>query len=324
MTDAVETMMYNQKPPWHGLGIYVGDEPLLSKDAIIKAGLDWEVEKQEIYASQDKIHSQIIPTHKAVVRTADQQILGIVGNRYQPIQNLEAFDFMDSLVEDGDMRYHTAGSLYGGQKIWLLGKISETEILPQDKIDHYLFLYNSHDGSSSLRVVFTTIRVVCANTAQVALRQAAGEGVKVRHTKNLREKIQQAKGVLGIAHKGFQDFDAWAKGAVRTQLTANQWNKVLEKVVPMPPPHLITKKAETMRQNVRDNISQLYYDGTGQDIPGVAGTGWAAYNAVVEYSNYQRKARGGDHQAKRFEASLFGGGNKMIQRTMREVSRIAA
>lgn len=324
MPAEIETLFYTKEPPWHGLGTYVGDNPILSKEAIIKAGLDWTVEKQELYASQDQVNSQLVPSHKAIVRTSDQSILGVVGNRYMPVQNIEAFDFMDSLVEEGQMRYHTAGSLHGGQKIWLLGKIGDLEVVPQDKLDHYLFLYNSHDGSSALRVLFTTVRVVCANTAQIALQQNVGEGIRVHHTKNIKEKIQQAKHILGIAQRGFNEFNTWATGAVKTQLTANQWNELLEKVVPMPPAHLKTKRVETTRQNIRDEISKLYYDGTGQDIPGVAGTGWAAYNAIVEYSNYYRRTRGGNQQMKRFEGSLFGGSNKMIQKTMTEISRLAA
>ncbi len=323
MTEAVETTVYTQDPPWEGLGTYVGDEQMDSRTAIIKAGLNWEVEKQDIYASQDQIHSQVIPSHKAVVRTSDQHILGVVGNRYHPIQNLEAFDFMDSLVDSGQMKYHTAGSMRDGQKIWLLGKVGDIEVIPQDKLDHYLFLYNAHDGSSSLRVVFTTIRVICANMAPAILRQTKGEGVQIRHTKNLKDKIEQARDILGFGVQKFDEFNAWAKGAVNTQLTANQWDTMLQKIVPDVPPHLATKKVETMRQNVRNDISELYYDGTGQDIPGVAGTGWAAYNAVVEYANYHRKARGGNQQERRFESSVLGDSSRLIKRAVAEISKAA-
>lgn len=319
----IETAEYTQAPPWEGLGTYVGRDTIDSKTAIVKAGLDWKVETQNIYASEDGIHSQVIPTHQAIVRTSDQRVLGVVGNRFVPVQNKEAFDFMDGLVESGQMRYHTVGSTGNGQRVWMLGKISDTEILPQDKLDHYLFLYNAHDGSSSLKVVFTTIRVVCINMAQAAFNQAKGNGIYLRHTLSLKDKMQQAKEVLGLAEHTFDKFNIWAKEATNKQLSANKWNTMLEKIVPMPPSHLVTPKVETMRQKVRDDISKLYYEGTGQDIPGVAGTGWAAYNAVVEYSNYHRRTRGENQQEKRFVASMFGGSHALIQRTMQEVSKAA-
>lgn len=323
MTNLIETNVYEQEPPWSSIGTYVGEELLDSKSAIIKAGLDWKVEKQNLYASPDQIHSQEVQSHKAIVRTTDQHVLGVVGNQFIPVQNLEAFDFMDSLVESGQMKYHTVGSVGDGEKVWMLGKVSESEILPKDKLDHYLFLFNAHNGTSSLRVVFTTIRVICANMAQAAFNQHRGSGVQLRHTKNLKDKVEQAKEVLGLAKKKFEKFDEWARLAAKTQLSANQWNEILENIIPMPPKEERTQRLETRRQNVRNTINQLYYDGIGQDIQGVAGTGWAAYNAVVEYSNYHRATRGDNPQERRFMGSMFGESHNLIQRTMQEISKAA-
>jgi phage/plasmid-like protein (TIGR03299 family) len=323
MSAEVETMMYAKDTPWHGLGVYVGDEDVDSKTAIIKAGLDWQVEKQPLYASRDQINSQVVDSHKAVVRTSDQKVLGVVGNRYHPLQNIEAFTFMDSLVEEGRMKYHTAGSLRGGQKIWLLGKVSNSEIVPGDQVDNYIFLHNTHDGTSSLRVLFTNVRVVCANTAQAALQEGQGEGMKIRHTINIKDRMRQAQEILGFAKTNFHNFNTWAKSAARTQLSANQWDSIVERIIPLPPIDKVTNKVTTMRQNIRDQITELYYNGTGQDIPGVAGTGWAAYNAVVEYANYYKKARSQNQQEKRFEASLFGSSAQLIQKAVTEISKAA-
>ena len=323
MSAEIETMMYVKDTPWHGLGVYVGDENIDSKTAIIKAGLNWEVEKQRLYTSPDGINSQEVDTNKAIVRVSDQKVLGIVGNRYHPIQNLESFEFMDSLVESGQMKYHTAGSLRGGQQVWLLGKISDTEIVPGDKIDHYLFLHNTHDGSSSLRVLFTTTRVVCANTAQIALQKGQNQGLRVMHTKNIKHKIEQAKHILEIGQIEVNNFNTWAKKAVNTQLSANKWLDIVNNIIPMPPLDKRTKQIETARQNIRNEITHLYYEGAGQDIQGVAGTAWAGYNAVVEYANFYKKARGTNQQEKRFIGSLFGGTSKLIEKTVLELSKAA-
>jgi len=323
MSAEIETMLYVQDTPWHGLGTYVGDENVDSKTAIIKAGLDWSVEKQRLYTSPDQINSQEIPTHKAIVRSSDQRVLGVVGNRYHPIQNLESFEFMDSLVDEGKMKYHTAGSLGEGQRIWLLGKISDVEIVPRDKLDHYLFLYNTHDGSSSLRVLFTTTRVVCANTAQVALSDGKTQGIRVRHTKNLFERLEQAQEILGLANTKFDSFNSWARQAAGTRLSGNDWNDMVQQLIPLPALDKQTKKVITIRQKTRDELTELYYNGVGQDIPGVAGTGWAAYNAVVEYSNYFKKARGTNQQERRFESTLLGGSATLINRAMNLISQAA-
>jgi len=154
----VDTFMYTGDTPWRSSGTYVGDEPISSRQAIVKAGLDWSVELKPIYTKgKDGIYDKVV-TNQAVIRTTDERVLGIVGMRYTPVQNYEAFEFMDSLVGEELMQYHTAGSFREGQRIWLLGQVGSEYILPEDRIDQFLFLYNSHDGSASLRCMFVNIR----------------------------------------------------------------------------------------------------------------------------------------------------------------------
>ena len=115
MPSEVETMFSARKPAWHGLGVMTPDA-LTSSDAIIKAGLDWTVSTKEL----ETIDGIDVPNYFATVRDTDSSVLGVVGNRYTPIQNLECFDFLDTVVDDSDAKYETAGSLYEGRVVWLL------------------------------------------------------------------------------------------------------------------------------------------------------------------------------------------------------------
>lgn len=323
---ATETLMYTGgRSPWGGAGIYVGDDNVDSKTAIIKAGLDWEVKQQRLFTSPDGIDVQEIPDHKAIVRSDNKKTLGIVGSRYQAIQNKEAFEFMDSLVDKGQMRYHTAGSLRNGQRIWLLGKIGDSEIVPKDKIDHYLLLYNTHDGSNALRVLFTTIRLICTNIAQTVLSQGDKSGLHVRHTKSMKDRMAQANEILGFSQQKAENFKNFAYKASNLKLTTTMWDEFTKVLIPDPPSDIdVSKRLITIRESTREQLTDLYHNGIGQNIPGVAGTGWAAYNAVVEYSNYFRGTRGENKQQKRFESSIFGGSAKMINKAVKEITRIAA
>jgi hypothetical protein len=56
----------------------------------------------------------------AMVRKDTGGHLGTVGKRYSAIQNAQAFDFLDGVLGEFGARYETAGSLYGGQKVWML------------------------------------------------------------------------------------------------------------------------------------------------------------------------------------------------------------
>lgn len=324
MSHEIESIAYVGETPWHGLGVYCGEEPMTSKEAIKAASLDWEVEKRPLWTADSEGKPTLeVETHMAVVRKTDDQKLGIVGANYVPVQNLDSFEFTDALVDEGLMRYHTAGSLRGGQRIWLLGKIGSSDILPKDTLDRYLLLWNTHDGSGALRVLFTNVRVVCANTARVALSQGKGEGVYLRHTTNIKNRLEKAKEVLGLANKEFDKFVEFAQALSRLKMNAASFDKFAEFLIPDNP----EAESNTRAENSRLELANLFTDGRGQNIPGVRGTGWAAYSAVVEFANYFRSSRGGDAaQERRFESSLFGSGDQLIQKSvgfLQKVSRAA-
>jgi phage/plasmid-like protein (TIGR03299 family) len=296
----------------------VGDENIDSKTAIIKAGLNWTVSKRNLYAADASGKPSSIPvdSNKAIVRDTDNTVLGVVGHVYTPVQNLEAFNFMDALVEDGDLRYHTAGSLRSGQRIWLLAQFGRSEVVPKDVVDKFLFLWNTHDGSGKLRCLFTNTRVVCANTARSALMEGAGEGFSFKHTTNVKNRIEEAREVLGLARQESKLFDERAKGWAKMKMPVKKWELFSEKLIPNPEDEEVSK---TRAENARSQLTHLFHNGVGQDIPGVRGTGWAAYNAVVEYANFFRSARSQDI---RFETSLTGIGDNLIQQGVRLLNQM--
>lgn len=149
MSACVETMFYVREKPWHGLGVQVMDAPT-SYDALILAGLDWQVEQYSVYTSA----GDRIPGYKVNTRSTDHAPLGIVTDRYQVVQNSDAFKFTDDLLGEG-VTYETAGSLQGGRKVWLLARMPEKYIIAGDEIAPYLVVLNSHDGSSGVKVAMT-------------------------------------------------------------------------------------------------------------------------------------------------------------------------
>src|SRR5262249_53947643 len=137
----------------------------------------------------------VVPKTRAVVRYDSQTCLAVVSDRYMPVQNTQAFGLLDAIVADGGLRYHTAGALGQGEKVFLLAKLPGHLRVKttDDVVEKYLLLSNSHDGSSALRVLFTPVRVVCQNTLSMALRQGNGQGVSIRHNGDLAGKIRDAQ-----------------------------------------------------------------------------------------------------------------------------------
>ena len=143
--DGINEMFYCGEEPWHGLGTKVG-HVLTAEEAIKAAHLDWTVEKREIYFKEE-IDVFKSANAFATVRTDINLPLGIVSKNYKPIQNLEAFNFMDTLTMTKEAKYHTAGALFSGERVWILTKLPEQiVVLDEDVVDRYLLLVNNHDG----------------------------------------------------------------------------------------------------------------------------------------------------------------------------------
>lgn len=176
MAANIETMFYTRTAPWHNMGTRV-DEALTSKDALIYAGLDWQVLQEPVYTSA----GELVSGYKVNVRDIDRNILGVVSDRYKIVQNEEAFSFTDALLGEG-VKYETAGSIANGKIVWMLAKMPQRYIISGDAIEPYLVFSNTHDGSGAIRVAMTPIRVVCQNTLNLALR-GAQRSWSARHTR---------------------------------------------------------------------------------------------------------------------------------------------
>jgi phage/plasmid-like protein (TIGR03299 family) len=312
-------IMYVGDVPWHGLGQRL-ESPASAHEAISAAGLDYDVTLADL-ATNDGIS---VPMKKAVVRTDTRDVLGVVGDRYQPIQNRECFAFLDAVVADGGLRYHTAGALRKGERIWLLAKLPGSIRVrsSEDVTEKFLLLSNSHDGTSCLRVFFTSIRVVCANTLAVADHQGLGEGISIRHQGNLVSKIRQAREVLGIAARYFDDLDGHFDLMARHRPTYTQVSGYFKALVPDP-----GEGNPSRAQNVRGELFRLFESGKGQDIPEIKSSTWAAFNAVTEYVDHFRPTRAKTdfgRAANRLESAWFGSGSRLKQQAFQLALEMAA
>lgn len=305
MSHEIETMFYhNVEAPWHGLGVPL-NEPATAAEAILAAGLDWQVKTVPLLADLGDGMTCHCPDTQAVVRDSDLSILGTVGNRFQPIQNDEAFEFFDSAVGEGQAIYETAGSLKGGRRVWILAKLPSTiRVAGDDIVDQYLLLSNSHDGTSSCRVLFTPVRVVCQNTLGAALRNGKGSGCSIRHSGNIKEKVRQAQETLGLATTYFNEFEEISQLlASKPIISKKQLETYVDLVLETP------KKPSTRLLNKRNDIL-VRFESPANLVPSTRHTFWSAWQAVTEHADHRK------HDDKALESTWFGSGQKLKEKAL--------
>ena len=315
MSHEVEKMMYVGDVPWHKLGTRFMTAPSLD-EAIIAAGLNWEVEKVALQT----LAGLDVPA-MAIQRKTDSRILGVVGKEWNPLQNSKAFDFFKPFVDEKQAEINTAGSLRNGQRVFVLAKIKRDpmEIVKGDAVEKYILLSNSHDGSQAVRVGFTPIRVVCANTLAMAIGAGGSQLIRLRHTKNLHESLESVQEVMDAANSRFEATAEQYRAMAKMDINSEDLAKFVKVVFGKP-----AKKDETEEQSettteefeggerVLGKIIPLFEAGRGNDLLGVKGTLWGAYNAITEYIQYER----GTDQGTRLDQTWFGQGAVLNRKAM--------
>lgn len=336
MSHYFESGFFVREKAWHGLGTVLQDAPS-TRDAFIAAGLDWSVDLMPLYANVPG-GQQLCEEHQAVVRMRHQRdgsiasdVLAVVGNRYKPLQNLDAFRWFDPLVADRDVSLEAAGSVKGGRHVWVLAKVNaKPEHVgrnAQDIVTPYLLLSNSHDGTRSITVAFTPIRVVCWNTLSAANRAADARGSnarKVRHTRHAEHTLQGIRETINLS---VRDFSAkallWREMGKRTfsgMTEAMRVTKDYTRAVFGEPTEVAKArrdKAELPEVRAERQMWDLFQAGPGASSAGQ--TPFGLYMAATHYLDHHR----GHNADTRLATTWFSQGEQIRNRAESEAMALA-
>jgi phage/plasmid-like protein (TIGR03299 family) len=300
-----------REPAWHGLGTVFQEEVTTSKMLELAHLDNWNVRLEDVAIpdgfESDKTYSFVTRTNPFIENQND--VLGIVGERYKVLQNEDLFSFGDNIL-DGGGRWETAGSIRGGRVVFgAMALERETVLDPNgvgDKINTYLLINTSHDGSVAIQASITPVRVVCANTLNLALsatrgKNATKQSFKIRHTQTAEGKIAVARETLGLANKYMDEFDKMASAMIQTEITKAQFDQIVELAYPTPKDE--TKKASMTKHNSKIDLLQGIYVGDYNNT--ISGTAWGAFNALTERLDWYRSGRKGTNESILASASGF-------------------
>jgi len=284
---------------WHQLGTIVSEAQTI-QDALELAGLNYTVFKTNDPLSfrhwngVDATVQVSIPSAYGTYRIwPDGRIngLGAVGSNYMVMQTHEAAELVEAITDQNNQAiWETGGSIRSGKQFFMTIKLGDEFTFEGsgDKIDTYMVVASSHDGTMPLTVYITRTRVVCANTLTWSL-QGAKTSYRVKHTTNSRARVTDAREAIGLAWDGQDAFAKEIDRLMHTTLTTEQADKVIEKLLPFDKekdkPGLIT-----VRTAKREQIADLYF---GSPTVGEwSGTAYGMWNAVSEYEQWLAPSRG--------------------------------
>lgn len=276
---------------WHRLGTVTKDAMTAQQALELALLTDWDVRKVALRTqsmiSNEGVTTLDVPDQFATVRTnpvtGTPDVLGVVGRKYQPIQNEEHTDLLNALVDESGAHFETAGSLKGGREVFVTMKMPQhMNIGGVDTVDLYLAALNSHDGSSAFRFLATPVRIVCANTQAAALRSARST-FSVRHTRGASAAITQARQALGLTFKYQEAFELEAEQMIQQTLTDAAFMGVMNRLFPAP---ATDAPASTQRRHTEqiNELERLFTDANTNAT--IRGTRWAGYQAVTEYIDH--------------------------------------
>lgn len=290
---------------------------MTSAEAIKLAGLDWGVHLETLSLPDGRTSS-----HRAVVRDTDKRILGdAVGPIWNPLQNVDLGNWFDPFVEAGLATFERAGTTRNGERVWILAKLTSgpSEIVKGDIVDKYVLLANGHDGVLGARGGLTGIRPVCENTLAAALKQASHFSIQ-HHAKvkfeltAMREKMQEIDAEFNLTAKQFQHL-------ARKSLKANDFKKYIKKIF-VPTSQFLVEEIDELDDAMLESkkgektlvtLERLLEEGKGNDIKGVRGTWWGAYNAVTDFLSHER----GEDAERRLDHVWFGPGSNTNRKALK-------
>ncbi|PZU29896.1 MAG: hypothetical protein DI584_01555 [Stenotrophomonas sp.] len=305
----VETMAYAGQVPWHGIGSQLapGQSIEVWRE---RAGMNWSLEEAEVrFAAdaEDQYPVRAFPGQKVLYRSDTKRPLAVVSKRYQVVQPQEILEFYRDLTRYSGFELETAGVLRGGRKFWALARTGQGVALKgQDQVNGYLLLATACDGTLATTAQFTSVRVVCNNTLQIAVGDRTG-AIKVPHRSAF--DADRVKSQLGIAVEGWHGFVERMRILCETSVDPDSVDGVLRNLLTYP---AAQHGKVIVNEQAVAKVRALYGgEGRGSSLRTSKGTAFGLLNSITEFVDHHRRAQSTEN---RLDAAWFGQGALLKQK----------
>lgn len=282
--------LYTTAPAWHQLGNVVPGGTSDIERVLRLGGIDFDVAKAPVrYRTEPGGPDWLAPDHYVTFRNDTGAPLGVVGSRYEILQNIEAFEFLQDLADSHNVTWESAGALHDGRRVFVCMRLPDTIHIDEagisDEIAPFIVISNSHDGSSIVRIVVTPWRPVCGNTERFAVRDAVTSW-GVRHTRNARERVVEARRSLQLSANYFDTFAREEQVLAEATIAITEFEELVATLW-MPPATDASKRVRDRHETRQTVLRELWRANSEQ----VGQTAYAAERAITQYCDWHTGIR---------------------------------
>jgi phage/plasmid-like protein (TIGR03299 family) len=287
-----------------------------ASEAARQAGLDWNVMLADMEAIVSSPVSEFetvtdhypVPKRQAVIKLGKDntnEVIGVVGDKYKIVQNMEVFSALDTLVDSGDARYTAAGEYNNGANIWMVMELPTGVQVANDPHAAFLLVQSSHDGSCAVRIRPIIERLFCMNQINRIIKGKHRNDYTyvMKHTTNSELSVQDIRNITQLTYDSIQQYEVVADTLLGRKVDDRQVRNIFKSVWALPsevedaPDHLLSqgqRRQRTIALNGRDSAWNIYSQSPTQE--NIRGTAFGAWQAVIEHADHYASG-GADRRA---------------------------
>ena len=261
-----------------------------------QASLDWNVLACPVSVTLPDGSVREVPNRKVLVRDDNLAQVGVVGGRYEIVQNSVITNLVAPLVSEGLLEVTNQGYIGAGSKVFVQAQMIEEYEIAGETHRAMLTFLNSHDGTSPLAAGVTDTRVVCQNTFAMAMEDMS---TRLQHKLGVNDQALKITETLDFVNERMRRYAEAAEVLSSTKATVGQVDRIILEAYGK-------SEGETVRN--RDEIVSRFFAGRGNE----GATLWDAFNAITEFNTHAS----GKTAAARFGYANFGTGASVARRAI--------
>lgn len=296
----VDSLAWTGTVPWHGLGREIPKHATV-EEMVRFGGLEWEAIPRPLFQACENGIGASVPGYKALVRSDRPDVtLSVVTEAYGIVQYREAFALAAAAVGDDNASAEVCGALDEGRRAFVVLNLEAAGFdVAGERVTPFIVCYAGHDGSTSVGCRFTPVRVVCQNTLSAALGRETPHEITIRHTRNAKERVDQAARLIASAREYFGVFHTRAMALVKQRLARGAAESIAARLFPS----YKNRDGEVIVPANQSKVVALFAGQERTTDARIAGTKWGFYNAVTALVDHNARGSRGE---RRMERALSG------------------